>query len=168
MDTIRCRKCGIDNASNTTNCRHCGASIQRFALPTIPKALLRYLFVALVILGPIWVITSYKPAEPTASGIAKPLNSVEQFQQQERKALIDELIKQGIFQKVQKAGNHATAWTTPLFDLLTFDDKQKAIGIVYAYHITANPQSDIVLLRSNITGKDIGQYAAAYGGLKLE
>ena len=88
--------------------------------------------------------------------------------QEERLAFIQKLIKQGIFQKVEVPGNLPHLWVKPAFYALDFDAKQKFVSVVYAYYITSNPRYNIVVLYDSKTGKEIGQYAEVYGGLKLK
>lgn len=87
--------------------------------------------------------------------------------QQKRLALIEDLISEGVFHKVEKPATYPHVWVTPLFHSLDFDDKQAFISVVYAYYITKDPASDIVVLYDSKTGNEVGTYAEVYSGLKL-
>ena len=76
-----------------------------------------------------------------------------------RKQLIRKLISLGIFSKVEMPGSLPHVWVTPTFRRLDFDDKQKFLNVVYAYYLTENRRSNIVVLKDSRTGKRIGTYS---------
>ena len=83
-----------------------------------------------------------------------------------RKQLIQKLISLGIFSKVEMPGSLPHVWITPTFRRLDFDDKQKFLNVVYAYYLTENRRSNIVVLKDSRTGKRIGTYSQS--GLDLD
>jgi hypothetical protein len=88
--------------------------------------------------------------------------------QKERLEFIQKLIDQGFFKKVETPGSLPHLWVTPKFMALDFDTKGTFVNVVYAYYLAKNPDYNLVVLYHSKTGKEVGQYAAAYGGLKLE
>ena len=88
--------------------------------------------------------------------------------QQQRYEFMNKLVDNGIIEKIEKPGKYAHVWIMPTFYTLKFTDKESFINVVYAYYISENPKSDIVILYDSITGKEVGNYAAVYGGLKMK
>jgi hypothetical protein len=88
--------------------------------------------------------------------------------QGDRKAFIQKLINNGIFQKVEVPASLPHLWVKPAFHALDFDTKSKFVNVVYAYYVTKNPKYNIVVLYDSQTGKEVGKYAEVYGGLKLK
>ncbi|MDB5969479.1 MAG: hypothetical protein JWQ90_1929 [Hydrocarboniphaga sp.] len=88
--------------------------------------------------------------------------------QDDRMAFIQKLVSKGVFQKVEVPGTVPHLWVRPAFYALDFDTKSQFVNVVYAYYVTENPKYDLVVLYDSKTGKKIGTYSKAYGGLKLE
>lgn len=88
--------------------------------------------------------------------------------QERRRQFIEDMIAQGIFYKIETPGHLPRLWVTVLFRSLGYETKQEFVNVVYAYYVTANPDSDIVVLYDSQSGKQIGRYAPVYGGLDLD
>jgi len=88
--------------------------------------------------------------------------------QAKRMELINKLITQGIFQKVEKPGSLPHVWVAPSFYSLNFDDKESFVSVVYAYYFAADPKVDLAVLYDSKTGKQVGVYGKVYGGLKMD
>lgn len=88
--------------------------------------------------------------------------------QAQRLELINKLISQGIFQKVEKLADYPHVWVTPLFNALNFEDKQNFISVVFAYYRIVDAKSDMVVLYDSKTGNKIGVFSEVYGGLKMD
>lgn len=103
--------------------------------------------------------------EKIALAIVIILSALQAFagMQEDRMGFINKLIKKGIFQKVEIPGNLPHLWVKPAFHSLDFEEKQKFVNVVYAYYVTKDKKYDM-----DKTGKKIGVYADAYGGLKLK
>jgi len=107
--------------------------------------------------------------QPQPSTPKKPVIPSDPKIQEKRLAFIQQLINDGVFQKVDFPSERLPhVWVTPFFYDLNFDEKQSSINIVYAYSISKNPKLNIVVLFDSKTGKEIGNYAEVYGGLKLK
>ena len=87
--------------------------------------------------------------------------------QSDRKAFIQKLVNNGVFQKVEVPGSLPHLWVKSVFYTLDFDTKSQFVNVVYAYYITQNSKYNIVVLYDSQTGKEVGKYAEVYGGLKL-
>lgn len=88
--------------------------------------------------------------------------------QSDRKAFVEKLIDQGVFQKVEAPGSMPQLWVTPTFHRLAFDTKSSFVNVLYGYYKTANPKYDTVVLYDSRTEKEIGKYSKSYGGLRLK
>lgn len=109
-----------------------------------------------------------EPATPPASVDSNaPVIDKSEAMQKGRRELIDKLIAQGVFQKVEIPGNLPRLWVQPAFHELDFDAKQKFTSVVYAYYVDSGDVSASVRLYDSKTGKEIGSFAAYHGGLEL-
>lgn len=88
--------------------------------------------------------------------------------QQQRYDLMNKMIAEGIFYKVEKPGTYAHVFVTPYFKSLNIDDKNTFINVVWAYYICGDPGADIVVIYDSQTGKELGTYSEVQGGLKLK
>ena len=87
--------------------------------------------------------------------------------QDKRKAFIQKLINNGIFQKVEVRGSLPHLWVKPAFYALSYDDKSSFVNVVYAYYITMDSNYNLVVLYDSRSGKKVGVYGETYGGLKM-
>jgi len=62
--------------------------------------------------------------------------------QGQRKTLIEKLIREEVFQKVEMRGSAPRVWVLPRFALATFDQKQSFISAVYAYYFNGSDDTD--------------------------
>jgi hypothetical protein len=126
-----------------------------------------------IVLGCIaWVastVSSQKSTSTQTTATAtKPVVDNSPEMQRGRLELISELKTAGVFYKVEKPGTYAHVWVTPLFYALAFEKKQDFIGVVFAYYVSEDPKSELVLLFDSQNGKQVGKYALIYGGLEME
>jgi hypothetical protein len=90
--------------------------------------------------------------------------------QKGREKLIKDLKRKGLFRKIESwDGYHhdVRVWVGPAWYGLAFDSKQNFAAVVYGYYFDGTSNLDSVTIVDNMTGKEIGQYSAAYLGLKL-
>jgi len=123
--------------------------------------------IVIVVLVFVAQVASIPTTQKTAT-ITKPVVDTSPEIQKDRLKLINELTNAGVFYKVDKPGTYAHVWVTPLFNALAFDKKQTFISVVFAYYVSENPKSELVLLFDSQTGKQVGKYALIYGGLEME
>src|ERR1043166_6335240 len=101
---MKCKHCGVEVQKGSKNCQHCG---KRLGMSLMLKVLLSFIgvFVALVIFGQWATNTAVKQLreQPPASTVATIDKSPKM--QADRKSLIQRLVDQGIFQKVEMPGN---------------------------------------------------------------
>lgn len=93
----------------------------------------------------------------------------EEAKQPQRQELIQKLIHQGVFAKVDLRERGATVWVKPAFYSLTFDAKKDFCSVVYAY-IATNARDDLVsvTLKDNLSGKEVGDYGQQWNGIGLK
>lgn len=84
-----------------------------------------------------------------------------------RTKLISDLMNNGVFRKVEFNGTAARVTIGPSFNRVDFDTKQSFISVVYAQYFDGTGIADFVRVIDNMTGKEIGMYSAAQGGLKM-
>lgn len=166
MALIYCPECNKQISSSAACCPNCGHS------KPAPK---KYGCGTVILIGVIWFsivkvasVIDSEPAKSTQATATKSAPTPDPILQQERKTFIDKQINNGLFYKVEVPGNLPHVWITQKFKNLDFDSKAKFINIVWAYYKTENPSYDIVVLKDSTTGERIGEYAEAYGGLKLK
>ena len=92
--------------------------------------------------------------------------------QQGRRELIDNLIQERIFQKIDTPGTVPRVYVLPAFFVLTFDEKAAFVNVCYAYTFRL-PKSDLkgfdkpMWVYNAMTDKKIGSFSATWG-LKLD
>ena len=88
--------------------------------------------------------------------------------QDDRKAFIQKLIGNNVFQKVEIPGSLPHLWVKPSFYSLSFDTKNSFVNVVYSYYYTLDSRYSMVVLYDSSSGKKIGSFNALYGGLDLK
>ena len=86
--------------------------------------------------------------------------------QDDRLALINKWVAEGVFYKLESPGSVVRLWVTPYFNTADFDTKQKLVNVVYAYYLTQDSKNNLVTLYDSQTGKKLGSYSDGWG-LKL-
>jgi len=87
--------------------------------------------------------------------------------QSDRKALIEKMIQLDVFTKVVQNGNAMPrAWVGRTFPEMPFDEKVKALTLVYAYYFDGSNRTASVAIIDGRTGKEIGRFDQA--GLRLD
>lgn len=90
-------------------------------------------------------------------------------QQQGRAEIIQELTRKRLFAKIEDsaASNSVRLWVGQSWDALPFEDKETFTNIVYSYYFDGSSVTDRVIILDATSGKQIGQYSLATGGLHL-
>jgi hypothetical protein len=132
--------------------------------------MLKWILIAIVGLGAIGAYVSGNSnygSRPAYQAPTPPVATIDKSAQMQadRKRLIERLISEGIFQKVEIPGNLPRLWVRPAFHLLDFDRKQSFVSVVYAYYFDGSRVSDTVRLFDSKTGKEVGAYSS--GGLRM-
>ena len=87
--------------------------------------------------------------------------------QADRKKLIEKLIEQGVFQKIEVPGFLPRLWVRPGFYIADFDQRESFVSVVYAYYFDGSDPTDSVKLFDSQSGKEVGSYSIVAGGLKM-
>ena len=149
-------------------CPHCRKRLPQPASSAIVWAL--GIFVAVFI---VWmVVAGLAPVSPPPSAV-QPVARLDKSPAAEarRKALIEKLIREGIFQKIETPGNLPRLWVRSAFHELDFDQKKTFVEVVYAYYFDGSDRTEWVRIFDSQTGKEIGGFNPHLypnGGLKLE
>ena len=93
------------------------------------------------------------PPKPTWTADLSP------SKQEERGKLIQQLIQQGVFYKVERPATLPHVWITPSFRALDYDTKQLFVSAVFLYHQPV----DMVVLKDSLTGERVGSYSPDLG-----
>ena len=105
---------------------------------------------AVIYFGSNWDYETTPPKDWTAERELQP----------KRKQLIDQLTREGIFHRVDIRDAGATVVVPPAFQLLSFEDKGKALSVVYIYAATQERQEYLVVdVRDSLSNKQLGAYS---------
>jgi hypothetical protein len=88
--------------------------------------------------------------------------------QKKRLAFLENAIELGIISKIEDRGLITRVWTGRQFIALSFDEKEQILNVVWAYYRTEDPQKNVVLVIDQRSGKELGEYSPANGGLKMK
>lgn len=95
---------------------------------------------------------------PKAKLVPEPAFDKSEETQARRKASIQELIRLGVFQKVEKPDRFPHVWVRPGFYALDYDVKTMMVQAVYAYYYDGTGSLEVVALLDSQTGKDVGGF----------
>lgn len=164
MALIKCKECGKEVSDNAKSCPHCGAP------PSKKTGCLTWviaIFFAFVVFSSITNLS--KESTQTNKTQSPPTPTVDKSpeKQAQRKQLLEKLIAQGVFLKIDTMGGTLPkAYVTPAFYALDIDMKKTFVSVIYAYYFDGNGIGDTVILRDSKTGKQIGTFSKL--GLKLD
>jgi len=88
--------------------------------------------------------------------------------QQKRLAFIKNAIALGLIKSINDNSPNTRVRVGPKFISLSTEEKEDILNIVWAYYKTADPQKNVVLVVDQKSGKKIGEYSPANGGLKMK
>ncbi len=88
--------------------------------------------------------------------------------QQKRFAFIQDTIKLGIISKIEDTSPVTRVLVGRQFIELSIEEKEQILNAVWAYYKTEDPQKNIVLVIDQKSGKKLGEYSPASGGLKMK
>ena len=105
-------------------------------------------------------------AQPASSSSELVVVDAAAMDQGARKALLNTLIKQGVFTGIQAIGSSPKVGVTPLFQGLSPNLQQQFVATVYTYVNNGAAGSVPLVVIDATTGKVVGNYTAA-DGLKM-
>ena len=106
--------------------------------------------IAVIYFGSNWDYEAAPPKDWTAERELQP----------QRKQLIDQLTRDGVFHSVDIRDAGATVVVPPAFRLLSFEDKTAALSVVYAYAATEERQEYLTVdVLDSMTNNQLGAYS---------
>jgi hypothetical protein len=88
--------------------------------------------------------------------------------QQKRLAFLQGAIGLGIISRIEDNGPITRVLIGQRFIALSIDEKEQILNVVWAYYKTEDPQKNVVLVIDQKSGKKLGEYSPANGGLKMK
>ena len=88
--------------------------------------------------------------------------------QQKRLAFMQGAISLGIITRIEDNGPVTRVLIGQRFIALSIDEKEQILNVVWAYYKTEDPQKNVVLVIDQKSGKKLGEYSPANGGLKMK
>lgn len=88
--------------------------------------------------------------------------------QTHRKNTINVCIRLGYFTRVDVEDQTPNLYVTPMFMGLSYNQKVGLVALVWHYYNDENPNYEKVIVREQATGKRVGVFSKAVGGLKME
>ncbi len=88
--------------------------------------------------------------------------------QQKRLAFMKNAIALGIITRIEDNSPITRVLAGPKFISLSSEEKEDILNVVWAYYKTEDPQKNVVLVIDQNSGKEIGEYSPANGGLKMK
>jgi hypothetical protein len=125
------------------------------------------IFVGLAVAGALLNRPSPPGSPPTS--VSAPVATIDKSPalQADRKKLIEKLIEEGVFQKIEVPGSLPRLWVRTRFYAADFDQKQSFASVVYAYYFDGSDPTDFVRVLDSQSGKEVGRYSINDGGLKM-
>jgi hypothetical protein len=88
--------------------------------------------------------------------------------QQKRLAFMQGAIGLGIISSIEDNSPVTRVLIGRRFIALSIDEKEQILNVVWAYYKTEDPQKNVVLVIDQKSGKKLGEYSPAKGGLKMK
>lgn len=88
--------------------------------------------------------------------------------QQKRLAFMKNAIELGLISKIEDDSPITRVVAGEKFIALSFDEKEQILNVVWAYYKTQDPQKNVVVVIDQSSGKELGEYSPANGGLKMK
>ena len=165
MALVKCKECGHEVSTKAKACPKCGAEQPKGT--SLTTWIVGGVF-AVIVFSCVSNLQQSGPTSGTVATRSGPSIDKSPEKQAARKRLIEKLISEGVFQKVDTmGGNLPKAYVRPAFYNLDFETKQQFVSVVYAYYFNGSNISDLVILRDSRGGKDVGDYAPSRG-LKMK
>jgi hypothetical protein len=111
---------------------------------------------------------SVKAETPLATAPTSTTHHGDPKIQQKRLAFIKNVSSFGLIAGIDDKGPVTRVLAGQKFKALSFEEKDEILNIIWAYYKTKDPQKDVVLVIDQKSGKEIGEYSLAKGGLKMK
>jgi len=105
---------------------------------------------------------------PTATAPASTAHHGDPDIQQKRLAFMKNAIALEFIKGIDDKSPITRVRVGPRFISLSAEEKEDILNVVWAYYKTEDPQKNLVLVIDQKSGKEIGEYSPANGGLKMK
>lgn len=105
---------------------------------------------------------------PTATAPTSTAHHGDPAIQQKRLAFMKNAIALGLIIGIEDNSPITRVRVGQKFILLSSGEKEDILNVVWAYYKTEDPQKNVVLVIDQKSGKEIGEYSPANGGLKMK
>lgn len=153
-NTKNCPTCNDVVSKSAKSCPHCGHT---FTSRTTKGCLWIILLVATIA---FYGTNSRTPSNTNAQPqVTKEPAIKDDGKQPQRRAFIRKLIDNGVIYKIEKPGEIPRIYVGPTFILLPYDTKNNFLDAILTYYIIENPESNILIIKDELTGKSIGTFS---------
>ncbi len=104
---------------------------------------------------------------PTSTAPASRVHHGDPDIQQKRQAFIQNAIALGLIAGIEDNSPITRVQVGRKFISLPSEEMESVLNVVWAYYKTEDPKKDVVLVIDKESGKEIGEYSPANGGLKM-
>jgi len=117
-----------------------------------------------------WIMPQWLAQQPAMLPSQFPVIHIDKspVAQQQRKAAIDELLRQGLIRRIEVAsGNQLRVWLPAHFYTLDTATRRRHVELVYGYYFDGRNPRDAVQLRDARNGNVVGRYNPYDQGLVM-
>lgn len=167
----KCKDCGKEISKKATACPNCGApvakQVSRGCAGVVILVALIFVgtYISTQLSGPSSSSTTTSSSAPKTA--SSPTIDKSPEMQAGREELIQDLQRRNVFGEIECRSAGATAIVDSVFYSLDFEDKQKFVGVVYAFCFDGTRKYVGVTLRDIRTNKEVGTFSRELG-LELE
>jgi len=157
MSLVKCKSCGHEVSKKAEKCPNCGEPQKRKSVGCMGAV---GIIVLAVVFAAVFVQKTGKNSSGTGSTTpaAKQAVKLDCSIQDDRKELIQKMISQGYWEKVNRPATLMTISVMPLFMAsATLDDKKKLVSVVSAYDRCTGGDGLIVIVDA-MNGKRLGTF----------
>ncbi len=105
---------------------------------------------------------------PTATEPTSTVHHGDPEIQQKRLAFMKNAISLGFITSIEDNRPITRVRVGQKFISLSSGEKEDILNVIWAYYKTEDPQKNVVLVIDRKSGKEIGEYSPANGGLKMK
>lgn len=135
MALISCHECGKEISNSAEKCPHCGAP------PKKGTSIVKIAFLSIAMFTMLSMLLSSifsggEASKQTTEKLAAPAFATDEATQEKRKTLLQKLIAQGVFYKIEVPSELPHAYVDRNWYSAAIDDKKAFAGVVYTYYAT--------------------------------
>jgi hypothetical protein len=160
----KCKECEKEVSTKADKCPNCGAPIKAKEIGC---------FFSLFIIGAVIFVIAQLNSGPTTGSKSKLKESEESKihrtmdkspeKQAKREELLQDLINEGVFYKVEKSGDYPYVYVNTKFYFLSIDEKKSFVNVAFTYFFAQNIKNNFLIVKDSKTGKNIGTFSLLMG-----